>query len=1082
MPFNPHMIPSLKIGIKRPVFYGIVLILVLLVSSPFTINRVINTSYIKNKVSSFIYQKTGTRIDGSGFSISIFPQPSLTIENFNFKADNKIAVNIELLKFNVDSQAFFRGKINISHITIDHPELKPSALKKNHSMIPIDFSISAYAQKLKKIFDFLPGHQDAVEITFKNISSTHFRRMDGSVYLSKRKDIILRTTIKDIRFKASEIPNTSFDKNINADSIELDQLKTIVTLNSKDEIQGQCKFIAPKIKSKNNHILLDSDIIDSVFKLSDDFYQIDIPPFNLNYPSGSVAVHFVNNQIQKKSDIQFIGTNIHIDQAREMSLLFFKENKITRNLFQILNNGTIPKIDVSFQGNGLKDLFSGNHLKLKGTVENGSVHIPKTHLVASRVFGDAHVHDGILEINTNKAMIQSSGIEKGHLSVDLLNYEDHPFQGEFSLDVDLTMMPQTLISLLPDTLLAKELSLVHDVKGRSKAKLNLSLETMPHDLKVQITTANFPVTGKYDRIPGVISLENLRFAYEADTIRLNGLTGMINGSMIYDLNTVLDFKDQAWISIRSGSGRVNLESMIPWLMSYKKTREMLSPVKDGSGKIQIASVDLSGPILKPDQWRYDVTGTGLGIDITTQWNQEQIENLSGQFQLSNDFLSLKKIQAKIRNLSWMQHFIEKKHIDSILVPLDLENGHFHTDTKQSFFKSNLNFTTGPKLHIDLKGETLDLSALNTITFLEEGVSNASISFNYNTAPPLFDFNGLLNTTTLSKVVIPGSYWTKKINKLTQGQPIVIQTDKNSGLTIIAGKLNLNSILPHSGTVSLDNRLLPTKPINFKADKLIVKNLTLTDIDTRVSFKKDDLYIKLNTAFLCDLNIKGHIDFKKDRINGTFPFEARNKANIQDLLTCLSQKNDLIDGRYSLSGNILWDSPSKEVLNQLTGSFILNAEQGRIYKWTLLSRILSVLNVSKIFKGNIPNVTQTGFAYKNISIEADIKDSRIHLTKAVIDGKDMLLIFSGWIDPAKDQMDLTCLVAPFKTVDLIVEKIPVINTLLGGRLISVPVKATGKLFDPVVIPLHPSAVGDGLINIMSNILNTPVKLFDKLSGD
>jgi len=128
------------------------------------------------------------------------------------------------------------------------------------------------------------------------------------------------------------------------------------------------------------------------------------------------------------------------------------------------------------------------------------------------------------------------------------------------------------------------------------------------------------------------------------------------------------------------------------------------------------------------------------------------------------------------------------------------------------------------------------------------------------------------------------------------------------------------------------------------------------------------------------------------------------------------------------------------------------------------------------------VTQNGFAYDTIFLEADIKDSIIHLKRAIIDGQDMTLIFSGWINPVNDALDLTCLVAPFKTIDLIIKKIPIINTMLSGRLISVPVKATGKLSDPVVVPLHPSAVGEGLINMMSDILKTPVKLWDKIYAE
>ncbi len=125
------------------------------------------------------------------------------------------------------------------------------------------------------------------------------------------------------------------------------------------------------------------------------------------------------------------------------------------------------------------------------------------------------------------------------------------------------------------------------------------------------------------------------------------------------------------------------------------------------------------------------------------------------------------------------------------------------------------------------------------------------------------------------------------------------------------------------------------------------------------------------------------------------------------------------------------------------------------------------------------MTQKGFAYKSILVEADIKDSIIHLKKAVIDGKDMTIIYSGWIDPIKNKLNLTCLVAPLKTVDNIIKYIPIVNTLLEGRLVSFPAKATGDINDPKVIPMHPSAVGKGLVDMMSNIVKTPVKLFEKL---
>ena len=143
----------------------------------------------------------------------------------------------------------------------------------------------------------------------------------------------------------------------------------------------------------------------------------------------------------------------------------------------------------------------------------------------------------------------------------------------------------------------------------------------------------------------------------------------------------------------------------------------MSPIKNGNGKIYVTSINLSGPILKPDQWTYNVSGTGLGIDVTTHLNQKQIENLSCQYHISDDFLSLKKIKMKINTISWMEPFIEKKDLDSILVPFDIENGSFQTGIKHSSFNGKLTFTTGPELYIDLNGESLSSLALNSIKFI-----------------------------------------------------------------------------------------------------------------------------------------------------------------------------------------------------------------------------------------------------------------------------------------------------------------------------------------------------------------------------
>jgi len=75
---------------------------------------------------------------------------------------------------------------------------------------------------------------------------------------------------------------------------------------------------------------------------------------------------------------------------------------------------------------------------------------------------------------------------------------------------------------------------------------------------------------------------------------------------------------------------------------------------------------------------------------------------------------------------------------------------------------------------------------------------------------------------------------------------------------------------------------------------------------------------------------------------------------------------------------------------------------------------------------------------------------------------MNLAANGDIDLVNDRLDITVLIAPFKTVDAVVKKIPLLGDILGGTLVTVPVRVHGPFKDPKVTPLPPSAIGEGLM--------------------
>jgi hypothetical protein len=60
---------------------------------------------------------------------------------------------------------------------------------------------------------------------------------------------------------------------------------------------------------------------------------------------------------------------------------------------------------------------------------------------------------------------------------------------------------------------------------------------------------------------------------------------------------------------------------------------------------------------------------------------------------------------------------------------------------------------------------------------------------------------------------------------------------------------------------------------------------------------------------------------------------------------------------------------------------------------------------------------------------------------------------------------------------VVSKIPLVNYVLKGTLISIPLRITGKLDDPRIIILSPTAVGKGMLGIMKRTLLLPVKIIE-----
>ena len=265
-------------------------------------------------------------------------------------------------------------------------------------------------------------------------------------------------------------------------------------------------------------------------------------------------------------------------------------------------------------------------------------------------------------------------------------------------------------------------------------------------------------------------------------------------------------------------------------------------------------------------------------------------------------------------------------------------------------------------------------------------------------------------------------------------------------------------------------------VRLKSKSVTWGRYTARQVSADIFFDQKGVRADITEAAFCGISLPGNLKFADENIALNFQPTA-TAAQLEPALDCLLGKDSQITGLVDLVAEISARGKPDRLVRSLQGKVDVRSKDGRIYRFPLLSKILSFLNVTELLRGKMPDLNAEGLGYNSIIIKGDIRNGIFMLSEAIIDGTTMQLVGQGEIDIAKNRVNLTVLVAPFKTVDYLVSKIPLVSYVLKGTLISIPLRITGKLDDPRIIILSPTAVGKGVLGIMTRTLLLPVKIIE-----
>ncbi|MBI3990410.1 MAG: AsmA-like C-terminal domain-containing protein [candidate division NC10 bacterium] len=191
---------------------------------------------------------------------------------------------------------------------------------------------------------------------------------------------------------------------------------------------------------------------------------------------------------------------------------------------------------------------------------------------------------------------------------------------------------------------------------------------------------------------------------------------------------------------------------------------------------------------------------------------------------------------------------------------------------------------------------------------------------------------------------------------------------------------------------------------------------------------------------------------------------------------------LITGQLSAKGRLFVENKKGRddvPLSTLEGEFSLDILDGNIKRFTVLSRIFSLLNPTMLLEFKLPDLTSTGMNYKSLKGDFTVKRGVAETEDLFLDSLSLRMGAVGKLDLVKEEVDFKVGVRPLQTFDKVLSSIPLIGRVLTGKEKSLVVsyyEVKGKTLDPQVKAIPFESLGRGILGVLIRVLTFPYQMF------
>ncbi len=854
---------------------------------------------------------------------------------------------------------------------------------------------------------------------------------------------------------------------------------------------------AKHLKLEGTHVNASVKVDNQTTSVTFNDVRLAAPPLLL---SGTLMLDRRTPQVR----LALVGKELDVARAHEAAVFLATNNPTAQAIFNILRAGKVPQLILEVQGRTPGELARLDAMLIRGALVGGRVRIPGNGLELEDVTGEVSVVKGVLVGEHASAQLGETQARDGGVRVGLTD-ESHELSVTAAVQADASDLPPVLKRVVANETLTRTLGRLTGVQGRVEGQLTLRGTTDAATMAVEVSTLR--VSAKMRDFDRPVQIEGGTFHYDTDAVAASGLKVTTGDSVLSEVSVRADTgAARAIINVTAGSGRIALGEIYPWVAASGWLPNSVWTPKTLSGTFALKSVRVRGPTAKPSAWRIETAGAVERLDLDAP-RLRQLVAVRFPVSLSD----LRFAHDSVANTL----AVSVAAADGLTGNLDLRWGAPGLDIKQLSLRDAESNAT---LSLRLKEREFDMTFAGN---LRKATLKALLPDEHHVPGSMrgdFSAHVLIDQPARSTakgrlevahVTVPGPgdlrMHIAHAEARATGGLLAIDAEGDvsdrlllhlhgalrpavdaliADLEVSAGPVEwarLEPLLPArhgdgESTPTTSHSLSLRGKVRISADSFTYAGYTWKPVRAVVDLSGGKPSMTVTQASLCRISTPGTMAMTPGGASVRFRPTAKDQP-LDEMLSCLTGEPARVTGKCSLTAQIDAAGHGPEILASARGQVQFAARNGRIYQTGVLEKILAVMSVGHGSWNILSDLTAAGLPYNTIDAKGDLREGKLVLTEATMDAPSMEMVAEGTIDLSRGTIDVKLLAAPLKTVDSVVSRIPVLGNVLGGSLLTIPVKVKGPLQDPSVTPLDPSEVGHGLLRVMTRIVKLPLRLLD-----